>query len=358
MGLLALACVALQFGGQLWLSAVALGAWLVGLALFCRPALRRLWMPRFWLISLLFAVGSGLLLGRRDLQLWGLELSSAGLCAGLLMVARGALIFGLACWASLALAERDIQRAARRLGAAWLGTALPTALKLLPELVQQYHLAAAQAPGRRLARGYEVAVLLVCHTARLARQMARRADLEQRGPGVLKVALVGTVGSGKTSAAQRLCESLERQGLRLGGVLQPRRMEQQQCRGYLLQDVASGAQRPFARRRGARDGSGLGYDFDEQGWQWAAERITEARRRADVVLVDELGRLEARGQGHLPALQGALDEERATVWLLCVRADRADQLEQRLGPFGLRWEVDSGEDLVEDLACEITAHAR
>ena len=262
LALLAGMCVAVQFSGSLALSALALVMWLGSLALLFRPALRRLWMPRCWTISLVFAVGSGLLLGERDVNLWGLSLSSAGLEAGLLMVVRGAFIFGLASWASQALGERDIQRVARRLGAAWLGAALPAALRLLPELLGQYRLASASTSGRRLARGYEVAVLLMCHTARVARDMAQArveprpqaTRLEpgvdhERPPGVLRVALLGAPGAGKTTAARELAGILAEQGLQVGGVLQPATFEHGRRTGYELRDVASGHRRSFARKK-------------------------------------------------------------------------------------------------------------
>ena len=100
-------------------------------------------------------------------------------------------------------------------------------------------------------------------------------------------------------------------------------------------------------------GGGLGYTFEVDGWQWAAQRVRQARRGADVVVVDELGRLEARGEGHLPALTQPLRGERARVWLLCVRADAAAAVQQRLGPCLLQRTVDSEEDMMEDLAHRI-----
>ena len=351
LGVVALFCVAVQFSGTLPLSAVALAIWLAALALFFRPALARLWMPRFWTISVVFAVGSGLLLGEHDVKLWGLSLSSAGLEAGLLMVVRGAFIFGLASWASQAFEERDIQRAARRLGAAWLGAALPSALRLLPELMEQYRLASAGASGPRLARGYEVAVLLMCHTARVAREMSE-------GPRIFRVALLGAPGSGKTTAALKLVRALEECGLRVEGVVQPATFEDQRRTGYVLRDVASQRQRSFAQKKKTADGKGLGYTFEPEGWQWASRRLQQARLEADVAVVDELGRLEARGEGHLPALTRPLDGEQAQVWLLGVRADAAEAIQQRLGPFHLQRTVDSGGDLVEDLVRRIVETVR
>jgi nucleoside-triphosphatase len=341
MGLLALACIAVQFPGSLPLSALALGVWLGALALVDRISLARLWMPRFWLITVLFALGSGLLLGTRDVRVLGLALSRVGLEAGALMVVRGAFIFGLAAWASRALGQGDIQRLARRIGLPSLGAAIPTALGLLPELRARYQLAAAQArsrPGRRGRSLHETAVQLFCQTARLAEQMAG-------GAGNRALAVVtGGRGAGKTTTLARLAALLAARGLRIGGVVQPVEEQQGERVGYLLRDLATGQERPFARRReeGAR-----GFDFDEKSWAWARQRIVEARRAADVVVVDELGLLEAQGEGHLPALAEPVEPERARLWLLGVRADRAAEIEARLGPPRVELEAPATEAAVE-----------
>lgn len=322
LALLALVCVALQFPGRLWLSALAVALWLGALALFEREALRRLWMPRFWLVTVLFALGSGLLLGRRDAGLLGLPLSAAGLEAGALMVVRGLLIFALAMWASRNVDERLIRRAARRVGLDPLGAAIPAALRLLPELQERYREAARRTAGQR-RRPYRLAVELLCDTARLAERMA--------GPALFLI--VGDRGAGKSTTAERAARRLVEAGVVVGGVLQPALRDGDERTGYGLRDLTSGEERPFARRRPrpATSPTELGFEFDVQGWDWARRCILEARRSAGVLVVDELGRLEARGEGHLPALLEPLERERAEVWMLALRADEAEGILARLG---------------------------
>ncbi|RLB55819.1 MAG: hypothetical protein DRI34_10025 [Deltaproteobacteria bacterium] len=339
-GLVALGCLAVQIPGGVPATALALLVWLVTLLLADRTALRALWLPRFWLVSLLLASLSGLLLGQHDVRLGGLALSRTGLEAGLLMVLRGGFMFALASWASRRLREPGAQRLAECLGARSLGQAFAAAVDLLPELQRLFtaDLASAgekNARGRvrRLARAFSA---LFYHTASLAEQMSRPVDnVSRRSPLVRPrlVAVVGSPGSGKTTSLLALASSLRRRGITVGGVVQPAQYRQGRKTGYRLRDIASGEEIDFARRSSAAGEQGLPFRFDPAGWEWSRDRLRRQSRRARVLLVDELGLLEAGGGGHLQALLSLGAANRADVWLLAVRADCAEVLGRMLGGF-------------------------
>lgn len=334
MGLLATSCVLAQLGGGFLPTGLALGVWLAVLGRVDGPALRRLWMPRFWGLSLALALASGALLGTRDVHLFGLGFSRTGLEAGALMLLRGAFVFSLAAWASRALRPEDIQRWAARVGAARLGVALPAALELLPALTDRLRADTGREARRR--RGpWALAEGLVCHAAGLAQELTARFTRIEGSAGPLRVAVVGPQGSGKTSALRTLAAGLEAAGLRIGGVTQPVIHEGGRRVGYRLRDMARGEERPFAERRRARRPDELGFQFEPDGFAWAAERVRAARLAADVLVVDELSLVEVSGKGHLPALEEELPDERARLWLLGVRAECRAELERLLGPFEL-----------------------
>jgi nucleoside-triphosphatase THEP1 len=330
LGLLALGCIALQFAGRLDASAVALGLWLSALALADRVALRRLWMPRFWLITLAFALSSGLLLGPRDTSLLGLAVSTQGLAAGSLMVIRGGFLFALASWASRALAGAGLERWARRLGAGELVSAAGSALRLLPELTERLQLARSEAAGRqgggRLRLAYGAAVELVAGCADLAENMAAGDS----GPAL--VVLVGSPDSGKTARLTGLVQQLRAAGLRVGGICQPKRMQPGSRPDYDLEDLSDGRRRAFAHWRGLAGPDRPGYAFSEAGWRWAAERLGRAAGRDQVVMVDEVGLLEAQRQGHWPAIEAGLRDGRADVWVLAVREKCLPAIRSLVGP--------------------------
>ncbi|MBN2498744.1 MAG: DUF2478 domain-containing protein [Deltaproteobacteria bacterium] len=383
---LALGCIGLQFGGHLAWSAIALAIWLLALGCMCREALRRLWMPRFWGLSAVFALGCGLLLGPRDLALGPLSLSGQGLASGALMMVRGAFIFALAAWASRSLDGAWIRALARRAGAEPLAESIAVAMRLLPDLSLRLAHARAEAQGWRSLHG--LAVTLVAETGRLACEMAgqgkeaaialaeRPAGREHRADGAdavqkyrgamlsgsperphagsqppaVMVAVVGEPDSGKTRTVELLVEKLAQAGLRPAGVRQPKQLDEQGQRlGYELADVATGERRPFARRA-ARPDRQRGFDFDPQGWAWAAERIRTGASQADFVVVDELGWLEADGQGHLAAIHAAVAAAgRARFYLLGVRASCARSIQARLGAFARSIPADAADWEIEDL---------
>jgi len=365
MSLAALLCLGLQVPGSLTLSLIALTFWVALLVIADRVTLARLWMPRFWLITLVFALGSGLLLGPKAKSgPWAL-MSRQGLEAGLLMMARGALIFGLTAWASRALGGQELRRAAARVGLSRLGSSLSVALQLLPELNRELRSAWARDSGGRgrLRRATALAVDLLVETARLSRRIALGtaralpdpASRSSDSPRPILAAVVGAPRTGKTTLTLRVLERLNERALSVGGVTQPAIGAGAHPAGYMVRCAASGKERLLATRR---DRGQRGFCFQEQGWTWAQECIHHARLSAEVLVVDELGRLESRGEGHLPALLATVPGERVRVYLLAVRADCARLVEERLGRFDLVLQTGcDGEALGQFVASVVSACA-
>lgn len=307
----ALLCIALQFNGQLLFSVIALSLWLIIAFIVERDVISRLWKPRFWLISLVFALASGLLLGERDVQLFGVELSRAGLGAGLMMVVRGGLLFGIAVWASRVLTMPQFKTRLASLGP--LANAVIVAIELLPRLQGRWNMATKDNGLNFWQRLQAGAALLVFETMRIAQELASSVHL---------VGVIGPPRSGKTTCMLSLADSLKRCGLIVKGVVQP-----YEDGHYLLLDLSSGEARPFAKRRS----DGGGFLFEQDGWLWARTRIQDALLTADVAIVDEIGRLEEKGDGHMRAI--TLLNAKAKWLVLAVREDCFNAVETQLGHF-------------------------
>jgi hypothetical protein len=180
LAVVAAACVALQFPGSLRLSLVALGLWLLALAALERSVLPRLWHPRFIAVSALIALLSGLLLGKADVTVLGLGLSTTGLLAGALMMTRGLLIFGLTVWGAAILAQSPWFRARGPLGAA-----VAAALDLIPDLTGRVRTTweAQSGSGRwRWAAARAVTSDLLYHAASIAEEMAGDTTPRREAP--------------------------------------------------------------------------------------------------------------------------------------------------------------------------------
>lgn len=335
MALMALLCIILQFSGTLSLAALALVMWLLTLLVGDPEGLRRLWRPRFWLITLIVALLSGLLLGPRDYSLFGLHWSRLGLEAGALMVIRGAFLFSLAVWASRTLNAADIHRLFSRVGLGRLGTAVTTAMNLLPHMESRLSSIHREA---RSASWWQFPWVIMRGLIREAAILATVDPMDGALEGVeaLRVAVIGPPKTGKTTMVNRLAQALRGRGWSIGGISQPALQQDRHRAGYRLRDEATGEEHPFADRvLTARPGAPR-FRLDPQGFAWAANRIQQARRDCDVLVVDELGRLEGRGDGHVGALLIPIRGERVRVRLYGVRADQCERVEQWLGAFDHR----------------------
>ncbi len=346
-GWMALLCLVMQFRGEFWMSAVALGLWLLNLLAYDRLVLRRMWLPRFWFATLVFALASGLVLGPRDIELGGIAFSLYGLEAGGLMIARGAFIFGLVMWASRNLNFGHVQRLAQRVGMEKVTLAVQVALGLIPVLKDRLAADFSSYGTRPGVLAYPrkivaVARHAVVRTAMFAEQMAERGG---GTPGLARIgkhmesrpylaAVVGQKGVGKTAALQKLIASLEEAGYSVGGVIQPGIFEDGAKIGYNLLDPSDNSLRPFAQKREKKAPGQMGFAFDPKGWFWAAQRIAHAKTACNVLVVDELGLLEAQGKGHIRALlDPPQDTPKARLYLLGVRALCDSEIEQQLGRF-------------------------
>ena len=142
------------------------------------------------------------------------------------------------------------------------------------------------------------------------------------------ILLVGGIGAGKTSTGLRLLSLLRQCGIRVGGFLAPRVMEGDETVGYSLIDLATNATHPFAGLA-PRDVPIGRFFVSEEGLATADRAVTAALDEAQIVFVDEVGRLELADAGHAPAVRRLLDSEVLPV--LLVRDEFVDEVSQAFG---------------------------
>ncbi len=151
-----------------------------------------------------------------------------------------------------------------------------------------------------------------------------------RGPRA--ILLAGEIGSGKTTACQRLVELARCRGLVVAGVLSPPELRGDERVGIWAKDLATGARRrlsvvePGASRRTVGP-----YRFDPETVTWANGLLLHALTMPGaLVIVDEIGPLELeQGAGFAPALD-ALAVARCRAVVLVVRQRLIQRLVTRL----------------------------
>jgi nucleoside-triphosphatase len=291
------------------------------------PALRAL-LRAGLLLALLFA--AAVTAGVATLTIGparGLQVGS-GLLLRLLVLSTIAAVVARAVDAEALLAL------ARRLGLERLGLVLGLALNVLPHLTAALHdvwiALRLRHRGWRAVRAVpRLAELLLAHAARIAEEAAAAAALRGHSAlvrpslavraAVRTVVVTGGRGSGKTTAVLAAAESLRRSGQPVAGFVQPGAWAAGERAGFELLDVASGERAVLARRVGPEQGEhGTPFRFEPAGFACGQRALARAGAGA-VLLVDELGPVELRGRGHMPAVRRALTTPGLEGALLTVR---------------------------------------
>lgn len=284
-------------------------------SLFLEPtAVRRAWRLPALLTVLTAASLTAVVVG------WATP--GRGLSAGAAVLLRFLALLVLAALAARHVNAESVQRAAQRLGMSRLGLAAGLALNALPHLGESARDAwTALAVRRRrplpgLADMPRLAEVLLAHTARVAEEAAAAAALRGHHalarPGAplphvpLLVVVTGRPGAGKTPAIRSLAAALRERDLPVAGFVQIPVWTEGGKGGYLVRDVASGAERTLAVKVGAERGEhGTPFRFEAAGFAFARAALARATA-GSVLILDELGPVELRGGGHMPAVRRAL----------------------------------------------------
>jgi len=160
-------------------------------------------------------------------------------------------------------------------------------------------------------------------------ELAERILRHVRAHPTAPILLSGGIGDGKTSTAERLAKALAHAGICVGGIVAPRRVAGGETVGYDIVDLATGGRRPFASTSPPGLPAGR-FHISQTGLNFAAQVLRKATGAADVVFVDEVGRLELGGAGHRPAVRDLLASSSTAILSV-----REAFLEEVVDSFGL-----------------------
>ena len=144
--------------------------------------------------------------------------------------------------------------------------------------------------------------------------------------------LAGAVGAGKTTATERVISLARRRGLVCGGLLAPALVDRRGNKiGIEGADLLTGERRTLARTDQELGGPSLGaYSFDGAALAWATATVERAIGACDLLIVDEIGKLELwRGAGLAPILPRLASGEISRS-LVVIRAFLLAELQARL----------------------------
>jgi nucleoside-triphosphatase THEP1/energy-coupling factor transporter transmembrane protein EcfT len=228
-----------------------------------------------------------------------------------------------------------ILRATARAGLERLGLVFGLSLNTLPHLVEvagdvwTAHLVRRRGFIDHLRRLPGLGVVLLAHTARISEDAAAAASLRGHTaltrPGatlrssVRTVVVTGSPDSGKTAAIVRLAEKLLDLGVPVAGFAQLGEFEKGGKTGFRVRELESGAEARLARFAGRNGGEfGTRFVFSDEGFALGRSALGRAAP-GGVVVVDELGPVELRGDGHMPAVLKAIQVPGLAAAVVVVR---------------------------------------
>ena len=133
----------------------------------------------------------------------------------------------------------------------------------------------------------------------------------------VKIGITGLPGSGKTQTLLRIIELLEEEGVKVGGMVTEPIVEKQRRAGFQIVDWTTKEHEVFAhenlksRVRSGRFGvniaalEGLG-----------TRALAEARESADVIVIDEVGKMEVESEVFTKSVIDTLDSRKSIIMTL------------------------------------------
>ncbi len=230
---------------------------------------------------------------------------------------------------------------------------LPVALELsaasLPTMV-------ADMPDLKTAMRKPVSLL----NRMITRVERRLAEVREEQSDARKIFIVaGIQGEGKTAWLIKLAGQLAERGMRVGGILALRIVEEGETTGYDVYDISSGTRTPFMRHTGSETTGVQRFTINNAGYEAGNKALDPvANIDRDVVIVDEVGPLELRGRGWSESLESLLSET-GKVLLIAVRKSLTKAVMRKFSIDGARLINVAAGDVVkyaEEIAILVSKH--
>lgn len=144
--------------------------------------------------------------------------------------------------------------------------------------------------------------------------------------------ITGGKSKGKTTFAARVANHLKTKGIHVAGFLAERVMNKDETTGYDILNFENGERKPFLRSVGdlPSDSIRIGkFVVDHAGYEYGKKLLKHISHRQDqLVLIDEVGALELRGEGWAGCIDELLRRSANNV-MIVVRDEFVEQVKKR-----------------------------
>lgn len=165
----------------------------------------------------------------------------------------------------------------------------------------------------------------------LSRAEERLSEIRDKNASSTRVFIVtGSAGQGKTTFVRRLVEILKENGIKPGGIISERIVDGANTSGYDIVNIATGERKAFLRSEGGVGQERIGrFYIDNEGLEFG--RAILLRSEGELIVLDEVGRLELSGSGWAPSLDALMAQSRKPL-LLAVRDSFAEEVIRKWNP--------------------------
>lgn len=286
------------------------------LALRYNRAMRQLSKPGFWVTFVIITMLSALAFSA--LQPGGNNMTEA-ILIGIQMNFRAVIIIVGFSALGTELYNPKIRNFFSRSHFRQLPLALELAAASLPTMI-------ADMPDLRSAMKNPVDIL----NRMIARVEKRLAEVRTSGEIKRRVVIVtGAIAEGKTAFLGELTDILQSRGVAVGGILALRVVEGETTTGYDILDISSDARKPFLRLTGPVTVGVDRFSMSDEGYRAGLDALDPERNmNSVVVIIDEAGPLELRGEGWSPRITELLQAS-VPVIVIAVRNSLVDSVISR-----------------------------
>lgn len=181
----------------------------------------------------------------------------------------------------------------------------------------------------------------------------RREPRKPRGtrPGVRCAFVARGHGQDASELMLRIVRSLQKRGLAVCGCVQVPRRARGRLSGYDLVRVGQSGSAPLARREAGQKGEFAPFRFEHATFEAARSWIHDDARDARIAVIDSLGVLESKGEGHFEAVAEALRSGVPGFVLASARRDLLPAILDRLG-------IPRAAAQILDMPCDASAEKR